>query len=233
VPRREMLLLSASTLMSPGSASAQGNSVKEAYDTYADTYDQMDGGGYADAFGLPDLRSELLQKAYGRVLEVGVGTGLNLPLYNLSSLESLEAVDLSRGMLQQAESKARTLGAAEIIHFQQANAEQLPFEDNYFDCVVDTFSLCVYTDPKQALSEMRRVTRPGGKVLLLAHSRSNIGPLAMYQDITSSAVANMGKGCVWNQDIPALLSAAGLELVSEQRHLAGLLSLVVASPRTS
>jgi methyltransferase OMS1, mitochondrial len=68
----------------------------------------------------------------------------------------------------------------------------------------------------------------GGKILLLEHSRSDIDVLAAYQDFTSSTVAAVGKGCIWNQQLPVMLKDAGLFMMSEERHLAGTVSLVTA-----
>jgi len=209
-------------------AMADSEDVQRAYDTYADSYDQLDGGGAAEAFGMPDMRRQILALAKGDVLEAGVGTGINLQYYNPQQVSSYTGIDLSESMLQQARRKAAQAGLPQATSFQQADVQSLPFEDGAFDTVVDTFSLCVYPDPAQALAEMRRVVRPDGAVLLLAHSKSNIGPLAMYQDVTADSVTAMGKGCAWNQDLDALLADAGLRIESRQRRLAGLLSIIVA-----
>lgn len=205
-------------------------SVQRAYDSYADSYDELDGGSAAEAFGLPEMRQQLLSTARGDVMEAGVGTGINLQYYDFREVRSYTGVDLSQGMLQQAERKAtsRDKLPSGRMAFERADIQALPFPDASFDTVVDTFSLCVYPDPAQALSEMRRVLRPDGRLLLLAHSKSDIGPLALYQDVTAASVTAMGKGCVWNQDLDALLASAGLRIVSRERRLAGLLSVIVA-----
>jgi methyltransferase OMS1 len=106
--------------------------------------------------------------------------------------------------------------------------EALPFEDGSFDCVVDTFSLCVFPRPGAALRELRRVLRPGGRLLLLEHSRAANQLLAAYQDATNGAVAAMSKGCAWNQDVEGLLAGAGLRPERLERHVAGTVVLVQA-----
>lgn len=113
------------------------------YDTYAPTYDVLDGGAAATALGFPDLRAALLRQASGQVLEVGVGTGLNLPLYAWTdgNIDTLTAVDLSPGMLQQARAKAATLPRPDAVVLGTADVASLPFDDNTFDCVIDTFSM--------------------------------------------------------------------------------------------
>ena len=93
---------------------------------------------------------------------------------------------------------------------------------------MDTFGLCVFSKPQQAVNEMARVTRPGGLVLLLEHTRSLLPLLGLYQDLTAHPVAAWGKGCVWNQDVESMVSTAGLELHAVRYALAGTISAVVA-----
>ena len=82
-------------------------------------YDQLDTGAAAEAFGIPELRRSLLSKAFGQVLEVAVGTGINLPLYNRQQVHSLVGIDISEGMLQQARSKGSGGGAGLQLTLQQ------------------------------------------------------------------------------------------------------------------
>ena len=193
------------------------------------TYNDLDGGALASALGFPDLRRSLLARARGDTLEVAVGTGLNLQFYDRASLTSLTAIDLSEGMLRQAQQAATALGLPPaLIDFRAADVASLPFPDDSFDSVVDTFSLCVFPDPLAALESMARVLRPSGRLLLLEHSRSALPGLGLYQDLTAAAVAATGKGCVWNQDVPGLLQAAGLRSVRAEPHLGGLILAIEA-----
>lgn len=195
------------------------------YDEYADTYDALDNGQVANALGFPKLRQKIVGRAKGNVLEVGVGTGLNLEYYRFEELTSLTATDLSQGMLHQAQAKSEALGYPDaLVSFEQANVEDLPFADGTFDCVVDTFSLCVFRDPLLALKNMYRVLKPDGRLLLVEHSRSReYPPLAWYQDLTAGTVASMGKGCVWNQDVPQLLADAGFYIIDMKSNVVGLI----------
>ena len=118
------------------------------------------------------------------------------------------------------------LNAAFVV--MTGNVESLPFEDDTFDSVVSTFSLCVFDHPGKALREMARVLKGGGQMLLLEHSRSNLAPLAWYQDLTAQAVAATSKGCVWNQDLQQLLESAELRTVRSKTVLGGLVTLIEA-----
>lgn len=213
---------------SPSSFSSTANP----YDSYAANYDDLDGGGAARWLGLDAARQEIIGKAHGRVLECGVGTGLNLPFYKFNEdqkLVALDAIDLSPGMLREARAKAARLGLGEErVRFQEMDVAKLMFADGSFDCVCDTFSLCVYPDPLQALREMARVCKPGvGRVLLLENSRSDLAPIAAYQDATASVVArNGGKGCVYNQDVPKLAQAAGLQVMGRKSLAGGLFTML-------
>lgn len=196
----------------------------------AATYDALDGGIAAEALGFPDLRQQLLARARGRVLEVAVGTGLNLQFYREEVIDSFTAIDLSEGMLEQARGKAVALGfCPNRASFRTANVSALPFEDGSFDTVVDTFSLCVFPEPLAALKDIARVLRPGtGRALLLEHSRSTLPGVGWYQDLTAVPVAKMGKGCIWNQDVQKLVQEAGLRIEHMEGHLGGLLVSITA-----
>jgi ubiquinone/menaquinone biosynthesis C-methylase UbiE len=211
-----------STALSPEAAST-------AYDTYASTYDELDGGSAASILGLDVARSMLFQQAKGNVLEIGAGTGLNLSKYS-SSVSSLTLVDISQGMLQEAKSRATALDLPFPIDYIKADAtSQLvdQFGENAFDTVVDSFSLCVMGNEgaKSCLKQLTKVVKAEtGSILLLENSRSSNPLLAKYQDVTAEAAASAGgKGCVYNQDVPALIKATqGLTIEKETSYVTGL-----------
>ena len=224
-----------------GAARADTAAISRAYDRYAASYDDLDGGAFAaDTLGLDATRRALLAKARGDVLELGVGTGLNLPGYDATRVTSLTAVDISEGMLEKAKARAQTLQTSaglfvdkegrRTITFAVADAERLPFPDASFDCVVDTFSLCVFADPEAALREVRRVLKPDGVALLVEHTKSKTVPLlGAYQDLVAAPVTKMSKGCAWNQDVVAMATRAGLRVTSAEPGLAGLLTTLEAT----
>jgi ubiquinone/menaquinone biosynthesis C-methylase UbiE len=122
-----------------------------------------------DRLVVGDGRRWLCAQAYGRVLEVAVGTGLNLPFY--PSGVALTGVDLSPETLAIARGRARALGRA--VTLVEADAQALPFPDAGFDTVVCCLGLCTIPDDRAAVAQMRRVLRPGGRLLLLDHVESD------------------------------------------------------------
>jgi len=206
----------------------------KAYDSYAASYDELDGGKAADILGLDQARSNLFGRASGAVLEIGVGTGLNLEKYDPSKLESLTLVDVSQGMLGEAKKRVQSIpGLQQIpVKFIQADATSSElverFGANSFDTVVDSFSFCVMgtQGAKNCLEQMKQVvkTKPNnGQILLLENTRSSNPLLGIYQDATAETVASAGgKGCVYNQDVTKMIQASGgIEIVEENSFVNG------------
>ena len=120
-----------------------------------------------------DARRRLCERAHGRTLEVGIGTGRGLELYPEGT--DLTGVDLSTGMLERARARAERLGVTADL--REGDAQALPFPDASFDTVVCALSLCSVQDVERAVAEMHRVLRPGGRLLLLDHVRPTSRPL--------------------------------------------------------
>ena len=121
--------------------------------------------GFFDRVLFQDSRAWVCSRASGDTLEVGIGTGLNLPFYPANV--RLTGIDFSQAMLSGARTRAR--GRAQPVELEQADAEALPFPNASFDTVVSTFALCAIPDDRRALAEMQRVLRPGGLLLLADH----------------------------------------------------------------
>ena len=202
------------------------------YEAWAGGYDRLEVGGLAEGSGLAELRREGVSLAAGRTLEVGVGTGLNLPLYDFGpgGVSSLTGLDLSPGMLREAAGKRAGLGLEGAVELVEGDAAALPFPDGSFDSVVCTFSLCVFPDPGAALSEMARVCRAGGRVVLVAHTASTAAPLAAYQRLTAPAARALAKGCSPERDVTALARRHGLRVERERGILLGTVRLLEARP---
>jgi ubiquinone/menaquinone biosynthesis C-methylase UbiE len=144
---------------------------------FAATYDSF--MKRAERKGLTDMRRVLMDQAAGRVLEIGGGTGLNLPHYGLQ-VNSLTITEPEPSMLKRLERRVEADRPATTV--LRAPAEDLPFENGTFDMVVSTLVLCGVDDQPRAVREIRRVLRPGGSLLFLEHVRSDDPKAARMQD---------------------------------------------------
>ena len=158
------------------------------------------------------VRKNLVGKAEGRVLEIGSGTGLNFKHYrNVSQVDAIEP-DRSMGERSMKQAKKRDFP----IHVYDAVAENLPFEDNSFDSVVGTLVFCTIPDPKKALQEIRRVCKPGARILLFEHVRMDQPPLAKAQDLATPLWKKAFAGCHLNRDTLKLVKQSGLQVTKAQ-----------------
>ncbi len=170
------------------------------------------------------IRRELVGKAHGLVLEVGVGPGLNFPFYQPEQVERVEAVEPDSAMLKYAQ---ESLKQAKVpITLTQAPAESLPFPDATFDSVVVTLVFCSVADPAQGFAEIRRVLKPGGLLLIGEHVRAQRAFSAWVQDIMVPVTTRMMGNCHWNRDTLRSLTEAGFQVV-EKRDLEGGLSPMI------
>lgn len=129
-----------------------------------------------DRYVFGDSREWVCSRAVGRTLEVGIGSGLNLPSY--PERTDLTGIDLSPEMLSIARRRASSLGLT--IDLREGDAQALPFQDGHFDSVVATFTLCAVPDLEVTLREMDRVLRAGGQLLLADHVRPTNGILLLF-----------------------------------------------------
>lgn len=153
-------------------------------------------------------RSHLVGDLTGEILEVGAGTGLNFAYYAAEA--RVVATDLNEHMLVRARPEAKR--AAATIELQLADAMALPFTDGRFDAVVATLVMCSVPDQQTALSEIRRVLKPGGVLRILEHVRSDKRSVATIQHIVSPAWSVICDGCHLDRDTVAAVHAAGFEI---------------------
>jgi SAM-dependent methyltransferase len=173
---------------------------------FALTYDRM--MARSERAGLGEIRRELLAAAEGDVLEVGAGTGANLPLYG-PAVRSLTLTEPDPPMLRRLERAAGRLAPTATV--LRAPAEDLPFEDDSFDTVVSTLVLCGVGDQPRAVREVQRVLRPGGTLLFLEHVRSADLRLARRQD-RMNGFNRMVVGCECNRPTLDTIGEAGFEV---------------------
>jgi ubiquinone/menaquinone biosynthesis C-methylase UbiE len=164
--------------------------------------------------GLADRRRRLLENAHGRVLEIGGGTGANLPYYG-ESVEEVVLVEPEEPMARRLERKlpSSTVRARVV----RAPAETLPFEDRSFDVAVSTLVLCTVSDPRRALGEIHRVLKPAGRLLFLEHVRSEDAKLARWQDRLNGLNRRFGHGCNCNRATLGGITEAGFEIAGVER----------------
>jgi ubiquinone/menaquinone biosynthesis C-methylase UbiE len=155
-----------------------------------------------------DLKRQLLANAHGRVLEIGVGTGLSF-LHYPPDVE-LAGVEPSPHMLKRARRRAAELGRK--VELVEAPAEQLPFADDSFDTVVSLTVLCTVRDAQRTLGEIRRVLRPGGRFVFLEHVRSDDAQLARRQDRWERPWGWIAGGCHPNRRTLETIEAAGFQI---------------------
>lgn len=152
-------------------------------------------------------RDKVVPHAEGRVLEIGIGTGLNLPHYDGGRVE--EIIGLDPGVELHRLARKRMLDAGLQVELVSLSAERIPYDDHSFDSVLVTFSLCTIPDPLAALGEMRRVLKPEGRLIYCEHGLAPDEKVARWQRRLTPLWSKIAGGCHLDRDIPALLREAG------------------------
>ena len=152
-------------------------------------------------------RRKVVPLARGRVLEIGIGTGLNLEHYDKARVDKIVGVDPALEMHRLAGKRIAKAGMP--VELVGLSAEKIPFEAGTFDTVVVTYSLCTIPDPVAALGEMRRVLKPGGRLIFCEHGLAPDPSVRRWQDRLTPLWSKVAGGCHLNRDIPALLKEAG------------------------
>lgn len=162
-------------------------------------------------------RRRALEPAAGDTLEIGFGTGLNLPYYPVA-VTGLTVID-SENLLPNRIARRIAECPIPTVRMQLDAQGRLPFENGTFDSVVTTLTLCSITDPAPALAEIRRVLKPDGKFIFFEHGRSDDAAIARRQDRFNPLQRVIGVGCNMNRKIDELIAAGGFRIVELDRFL--------------
>ncbi|WP_354698118.1 2-methoxy-6-polyprenyl-1,4-benzoquinol methylase, mitochondrial [Paraconexibacter sp. AEG42_29] len=188
---------------------------------------------WGERAGMGALRRSVLAQARGDVLEIGAGTGLNLPAYP-AGVTALTLAEPEPSMVD----RLRSVGAASPLAptVVAAGAESLPFPDASFDTVVSTLVLCTVGDVDASLAEIRRVLRPDGQLLLIEHVRSDAPSLARWQDRLHRPWLAFGYGCNCNRDTRDSLARTGFTVdaltPARWRRMPVIVAPLIAGPST-
>ncbi|MFQ5956026.1 MAG: class I SAM-dependent methyltransferase, partial [Kiloniellales bacterium] len=154
-------------------------------------------------------RKRVVPAARGRVLEVGIGSGLNLPFYS-SEVEAVWGLDPSEQLLRMARKAAGT--APFGIELVNRGAEEIPFDDDHFDSVLTTWTLCSIPDATKALEEMRRVLKPDGELIFIEHGLAPERRVAGWQRRLSPLWGRVTGGCNLDREMDAMIRGAGFAI---------------------
>ena len=170
---------------------------------------------------LAPVRHRVIPLATGDVLEVGVGTGMNAPIYDWERVRTFIGIEPDPHMMR----RARPRFAAHDAELVQCGAEAMPFEDASFDTVIVTFTLCTIPDVQDAIAEIRRVLRPDGVLHFAEHTASDHAPMRAVQQLLNAVWGCCAGGCHLDRDACALLKSGGFTIDSLHGHGRGPLNL--------
>ena len=155
-------------------------------------------------------RQKVIPLAEGRVLEIGVGSGHNLPLYNQEKIDHLFALEPSEEIFKKAGKRA---GLCDFtIEFLKASSEEIPLDDREVDSIVITYTLCSIKDIEATFSEMRRVLKPRGKLIFCEHGLAPDEEVRKWQNRLNPVWNTFGGGCNLNRDIPRLIEEGSFQV---------------------
>lgn len=165
-------------------------------------------------------RQKVIPQATGEVVEIGIGSGLNLPHYDPAKVTRVIGIDPDDAIWHKA--SARVAACQFPVERLGLSGERLPLEDACADTIVVTYALCTIPDPVAALREMGRILRPGGHILFTEHGRAPDTRVARWQQRIDPVWKRLAGGCHTGRDIPSLFEQAGLKLARlEQMYIPG------------
>ena len=163
-------------------------------------------------------RDKLIPYAKGVVLDIGIGSGLNIPFYNKSNINHLYGLDPSPELLEIAKKVAKTNKLE--IEFLECGAESIPLPNNSIDTIVITYTMCTIPDISLSSAEMLRVLKPNGRLLFCEHGLAPDERVAKWQKIINPVWNKIAGGCNLNRDIPKLIESSGLKILEiEEMYL--------------
>lgn len=165
-------------------------------------------------------REKVVPLAHGRVLEIGIGSGLNFPYYDASKVTKVWGLDPSPDIMRMAERAA--LAVPFDVEFIGLPSDEIPLEGGSVDTVLVTYTLCTIPDTQPALRQMARVLRPGGKLIFCEHGAAPDPSVRRWQDRINPIWKRLGGGCNLNRAIPALIEEGGFRITGmETMYISG------------
>ena len=162
--------------------------------------------------GFQNKRSQIVPLAHGRILEIGIGSGLNFDHYNFDKVEEIIGVDPAVSSVAMARSRSSQYNSK--ISFIESSAESIDLPSSTFDCVVIGYSLCTIPDPLKALAEARRLMKPEGSLFFMEHGLAPEQNIQKWQHRLTPGWKKIGGGCNLNRDIENLISTSGFQFKS-------------------
>lgn len=193
--------------------------IKKRYDRISSLFDVM------NHMIQPSWRKDLLNNLHGNILEVGVGTGANLPYYPENV--NVTGIDFSPKMLAKAYEKVDQSKAKIVL--KEMDAQQMDFRDNTFDVVVSTCVFCSVPDPIKGLKEIRRVVKPDGKILMLEHMRSENAFIGKILDLINPLTVRIA-GVNINRKMIENIEEAGLKIEKQNFLMLSIMKQLLVSP---
>lgn len=169
-------------------------------------------------------REKIVPRAAGDVLEIGIGSGLNLPYYDRDKVRHIWGLEPSEGMRRIV---AKPIAASGLdVELIDLPGEEIPLDDNSVDTVLITYTLCTIPDVVTAMAGMRRVLKPDGQLLFCEHGKAPDANVVKWQERMNPAWKKFAGGCNMNRDIPNIITTAGFEIADDNRmYIPGIKSL--------
>lgn len=170
------------------------------------------------------VREEYVPLAKGRILEVGIGSGLNLPHYDPLRVEKIWGLDPSSELIKRAMKQATQMPFD--VEFIERSCEEIPMDDKSMDSVLVTYSLCSIPDVSKALKEINRILKPGGELIFCEHGRAPDDVISKWQDRVTPSWTKVSGGCHLNRDISQLINKSRFKIVKYDQQYSSPLKLI-------